>query len=211
MSVPSGAQLGKPTHVPSILFDGDSITAGTGGQTPWPTAAIDGAAGMPYVVNRIVPWRNQAVIGSPITQAPNGARAAFLYILLSGTNDLLAGLSGPVCFANLKLAAARALGSDTIREYCSTVVLVGTVLPSTAISGALETARLSLNTSILAARPCVDAPWSGAVPFATGANLTDPTNVTYFLDGTHLTTAGGVAAANVAVPYINEFLATSLL
>jgi hypothetical protein len=76
---------------------------------------------------------------------------------------------------------------------------IGTILPSTLITGADETTRLAVNSWILANSLGLDF----VVDVAGISQLQDPSDTTYYYDGTHCTFAGYTLWANLIKPYFD--------
>lgn len=183
--------------VRQLTSEGDSITAGAGlGLTSlFPHKVV--AAEAPTLWG----YNNLAVGGSVVSDLVSRAGATNAYYdsrvtdnvltVWAGSNDLVFGDSAATVFGKLAsyCAARRSRGFH---------VLVFTILPRTAISGAAETHRQNLNTLIRDhwtgfADGLVDVAANGTLG-AVNANL----NLTYYIDGTHLTAAGHTIVATLA-------------
>jgi lysophospholipase L1-like esterase len=174
------------TVLPALVdFEGDSITAGLGGTTIYPTTVMAG-------LTPIVQGRNFAVAGNQISDLTariatvdaqvNTARARNVLSVLIGHNDLVAGGESAATFvANLKTycLARRAAGWNRI--------VLGTLLPST-VSG-FNATRDAVNTLIRADTSFYDYLADYDTNPTIGADSA-AANTTYYIDGTHPTTAG---------------------
>jgi lysophospholipase L1-like esterase len=163
---------------------GDSITAGfTPGATPYPLQ-MEAKIGFNNIVE------NQGVSGATIanvvasqcptadTYATQAYAGRSIFIGFCGTNDINAASSGATAYAAYAAMFAA-------RPHLKKVAV--TMLKRTDFDDGEETQRQAFNT-------LVRANWS---TFADAiaepdlvTELSDPTNVTYFSDGVHLSTAG---------------------
>jgi len=176
--------------VRQITCEGDSLTTGAG-------LALTAVFPHKVVVAKaptLWGYNNLAVGGSVVQDLINRRQGITnryydrrvtqnILTVWAGSNDLVNGDSGQTVFQKLAAycAACRSRGF---------YVLVYTILPRTAISGSAETQRSSLNALIRAhwtsfADALVDVA-ADATLGAANANL----NLTYYVDGTHLTAAG---------------------
>lgn len=111
-----------------------------------------------------------------------GAERADLYVWL-GINDILDGNSAATIYTNLKSLWAKARADGFTVHAC-------TLMPGSGYSGAQETVRTTLNTSI------ASEPWLYDQLVRFDELFVDPTVGTFFLDTYHLTTAGNAVIAN---------------
>lgn len=214
------AQLGDYNTVkttgPQTVWDGNSLPAGSGtstiaGQLPRQTLAL--LSGTYQLVNVAI---GGSYIGSPsndpLVRAPGGvdqlynaAKSKNALVFWELHNAILQGRTAAQVYADEKTygSGRKTAGYSVIHLDC---------LPSTAFSAANNTTKNSVNASlagdftVATSDPLV---W-GAGPGVTYgdylvqasgiANLSDPTNVTYYADGTHLTNAGyALVAAKVKI------------
>lgn len=121
-------------------------------------------------------------------------------VVMIGTNDCYGGLTAASTEAGVQ-------GICQLLKSSGFYVLVCSILPSGLLSGATETARQNVNTWISANYATFADAYLDA---ASVTHLTDPSNVTYFADGLHLTDTGyGVLAAALATPLNSFFTASS--
>jgi len=193
-----------------IIFIGDSITAGnppglSAGQT-WPGVAVAAlqAAGKSVVYvnsgvsgSQVAGWMSTSVGALNTIWFPEfECTESVLYktrvaTVLLGINDLNPG-SATAAATQARLAAMYA----TLKREGYSVLAI-TILPSTRLSGASETARQTINMWIKS---------SSGVPSFDSNSVTvlqDPTNATYYVDGTHPTVAGAAAlGAAITTPLL---------
>lgn len=109
---------------------------------------------------------------------------------VGGTTDYVAGATGAATYANEETCA------DGYRSRGVNAVIGATTNPSTSITGGDETNRVTGNGLVLA--DAGDA-FEAVADLAADPRLDDPTDTTYYADGTHLTSAGAAAVAEVLV------------
>jgi hypothetical protein len=182
------------THV---VFDGQSLN-NSPSATSFPAQLMSG---------RTVPWSNVAINGTAVdalaTTAP--ARrdpvlqhtATSVLVFVGGQSDLVLNDSAATLLADLEsyATASRAAGADKI--------IMSTIPPSTGYTAPQEAVRVAVNPLILAS-----SAFDAVIDLATATNLTDASNITYYADGLHWTTAGALAAATAAAPVLTSVLAT---
>ncbi len=121
-----------------------------------------------------------------------------MLVLCGGTGDVvLENDSGATIYADMVAyaSAARSAGFDKIAAQ--------TITKTTGMTGGQNTSRTDANTLLLAdASHAFDA----VIDVAANANLSDPTNTTYYFDGIHWTTAGAAIAAGLVDPTVSSWL-----
>jgi lysophospholipase L1-like esterase len=195
-----------------LICDGNSITSGTGstnGTNGWPVQIA------PLLTGGSSKWfiQNNGVGGQTTPQmdtlaSPGGGAGTtdvrlgfYTKTIVTGweiTNDIVTnnvsaatGYSNIVTFFNHRRSANAAAK-----------LVVMTCLPRTTITGANETTRQTINSNITTNW----ASFADAVlDVANLTHLTDPTNATYYADGTHLTDAGYAVVAAALAPIVNGF------
>jgi lysophospholipase L1-like esterase len=193
------------TNTVQLAFTGDSITSGTGANT-----GMD----YPIQVGRLRDWDFDGInIGHPgqglpalntndTAQLDTGYDAteystAQIVIVTIGTNNLAQGDSAASILTNLQTYV-------TDRHTAGWDVLVGTITPQAGITGAEETARISLNTSI---RDNTGSWHEGVVDFDGDSRLQDETDTTYFdADQIHPNATGYGVMAGIASAAITAAL-----
>lgn len=182
--------------VRNMLNEGDSLTQGAGVALAnlFPHKVLAGKSPVAWGYN------NVAVGGSTVAQMAARATSADEFsdrladenwiTVWCGTNDIVNGATAEQVVAGL-------VSYCQARRQAGFKVLVFTILPRTAISGAKETERQELNTIIRAtwvtfADGLADVA-ADATLGAENANL----NTTYYSDGTHLTAAGHTIVAAI--------------
>lgn len=170
--------LQKRAFLPAPLFVGHGDSLSTDTWVPLVAALLPTYAG----IDLGHPGDQISTMSTdyPILVAPlyNTRRPANIDILWGGTNDSL-GHTGAATIQS------RITTYVNLAHATGYKVIVMTILPSTGITGADETARVAVNTWIKAGSSGADA----YVDIAGVAQAADPANVTYYLDGTHPTTA----------------------
>ena len=120
-------------------------------------------------------------------------------VVWGGRNDIANTVAAATVYANIKTFC-------NARKAAGWKVIILDAMVGNDITGSLETARISLNASLLAdfSTNVSGKVYSGGsygdylVDIASETNLLDYTNMTYFSDGKHLTAAGyAIAAADV--------------
>lgn len=188
------------TKQANIIFDGDSITYGYYGDTqPFPSlatgqvTALSGLTECDYV-NFGIGGQTTATMTSNftanITPLYDGVTYLPKYnvvVMQEITNELNGGTSAAQCITNLKAYGTQCLAAGFKLVFC-------TCLPRTTITGQEETDRGTVNTWLTGT--AVSGGWATAIAdIASATNMSDPTNTTYYADGTHPTQAGHTAIA----------------
>lgn len=173
-----------------VICAGDSLTAGSVAKQPnsYP-AQLATALGSGWHVN------NNGWFGSLLQAswlAGGGLLAAQVWppaghpvdaeVWLLGTNDLNNARTDVQVEANLTTLWA-------LRRAAGKTVVACTIPPSTALTGSEETYRLAVNVFIAASGPGGTGLVDAVVDFA-ASPMNDPTNATYYSDGTHPTAVG---------------------
>jgi lysophospholipase L1-like esterase len=133
-----------------VICDGDSLTAGVGATTSYPTALATLLGGSYTVTQYGVSAQGLGeVMGDSESQADlqySASATENVYVLWAGTNDLRYGVSASQVIARLRDAVNRRLTAGWQR------VFVLTILPrtDTGIPAGFETARQTVNTAIRA-------------------------------------------------------------
>ena len=171
-----------------ILFDGDSLTYGSGASETahnYPSQVIASTDGT-------YSWENLGEGGQQVaTMLANAstkidarysaAREKCIVFMWGGINDILASASAATVYDDI-------VAYHTGRRLAGYKTLAFTILPSNMFTAGMEIIREAVNTSIR-------ANWStfadALVDVAVDASLDDPDDETYYgVDGTHLTDAG---------------------
>lgn len=184
-----------PTGLPLVMCDGNSLTAGG-----WPATAGS------ILGNGTVRVCNQGAVAFQTPTLASGAatfidpwysasRTRNIVTFQEGTNHIIAGASGATAYAAIEsyCLARRAVGWK---------VVVLNVSPSTAITGAMETARTACNASIAANW----ATFADAFVDVTTGNFANPANTTYYSDGTHYTGVLNAEAAALVAAAVSPLL-----
>lgn len=202
------AALGRVTGILTTVFEGDSLTYGTGvGVTPFSEylKVQSGWGGRPVNVAY-----NSETVATGLTQYATQVRpfrpdAVYstrgLLFAWFGTNELNNGVAATAIQTDLNSYWSGGR-TDSFR------VIAFTVLPraDAGWSGADETQRLALNISIRAALANYDRLIDVAAFDGTGGtpDFSNPSNTTYYLaDGLHLNSAGEQALANWIFANVN--------
>ena len=175
-----------------VIFDGQSMNGG------WPD----------YVLTELVmAGRNNAAYHEPwlsgiAWSAMDDSLAArvkpyansgltTIYNMVGGTTDVNNGDSGATIYATMSAIA------QTVKGYGVDFVVATTITPSTSHTGGEITARQNANTLIMAD---ADGYFDYKVDLAGVSGLDDPTNETYYFDGTHWWPDGAQLAAATLDP-----------
>ncbi len=185
----------------NLVLEGDSLTAGAGlslsqtwgekiviskGEALWGTNLR--ASGGERLIQNIIPR-----FGTDILPYRDNRFARNLLTVWAGSNDINANVTASTLYPQLVAYCQRAQESGF-------EVLVFTTLPRSSSSSTQEAERVSYNALIRANYASFA---DGLVDVALDASLTDPTNLTYYSDGTHLTNTGTTVVAALAVSAIN--------
>jgi lysophospholipase L1-like esterase len=218
----SSALLAKPLWI----FNGNSIFQGFYyGNMNTPSVQTVSRLKATYgkIINR---WYNVSQGGTTTTQmlidapkytdpyiAQQGTTTVNI-VLHEGTNDILNGsttgiTTGAQAYANLK---AYMLARKAAANSGQTVnVFVCTILPRTSFTSAQSSAALACNALIRS--NAVSDGFAGYVDFdnnfnpsTANANLSIPTNTTYYLDGTHPTLTGATQMSITMAAALNSFV-----
>lgn len=185
----------------TLIFDGDSITAGAGAATPYPTQLLNTIG---LATND---WINVAVSAQTTTNCladfddqmwPYGANSADpIYIIFAGTNDLKLGGTAADTWQRIQDLAALA----HLRRL---KVVQLTILPRSdaGTPGSFEADRQTINTNIRNNSGLFDA-IADVGNDATIGQAGDETNGTYYQDLVHLTTAGNAIIATIVQTALN--------
>jgi len=180
-----------------FLFEGDSISAGTG-----TTAGLSYPIRTYSNLDRPIQYNNIAVPGW--TSAQMLARvntygtylnSSGVFVLFTGTNDVLTSVATATTWANIQgiIAAVQALGV--------TRIAIGTLMDCSTYSGAQQTLRADLNTLI---RNNTSLGYV-VMDFSANANL-GTYSVTYFNDTVHPNNLGANEMATVSTPAIDTLI-----
>ena len=173
-----------------VIFDGQSLNhipegdalpeVLMAGRGPYYECWIDG---MPWsVLDDTLPVRVK-----PYSQAG----LTTIYNMVGGTTDVNNGDSGATMYATMSAIA------QTVKSYGIDLVVATTIVPSTSHTGGEITARQNANTLIMAD---ADGHFDYKIDLAGVTGLDDPTNATYYIDGTHWGPAGAALAAATMDP-----------
>ena len=183
------------TEISAIVFDGDSITFGTGAAPDeydysYPSQLARLAATAPKVENSgaagAAIQNNTAATKATTFLANNAAYTNRIVVGLWGHNDINGGRNAGQITADIDTYIA------SIRAADAGAIVIGlTILPSTNFSGPEPGRRGNVNTHIL-----TTANFDFTVDIASNINLTDPNDATYYADGIHLTDAGNAELAS---------------
>jgi lysophospholipase L1-like esterase len=177
-----------------VVCDGDSMTAGFGLQPSefYPTVLATSLGGAWTVDNTAVTGRNiqQMIDAAPASvDTQYGNPGSNTVVILGGSNDVATGTSAATILSRLATytSARRGVGWR---------VFVGTIPPNGSLSGAQETARQTVNSTI---RSNLATYGDGLVDFAADSRLDDALDTTYYFEGDrlHWTAAGAAAAAEL--------------
>jgi len=176
----SVARRRRVRPIGAFVFAGDSITGGQGISPTYPDLV-----GIPYgitVQNVGFTGHVLAQIAADITAATQTSSRA-LVIIMGGVNDIAAGETDS---ADILTGIAACVAAARAR-FPGCAVAVCTILPSTAITaGAKEDCRIAVNAALLGG----SIPNALIVSTAAVSQLTDPTSLVYYGDGTHPTLLG---------------------
>jgi lysophospholipase L1-like esterase len=169
-----------PAITTGFVCDGDSLTNGTGTAPNYP-AKLGALTSLPFI-NRGVNGQTLVSMdsGYATNTAPSYSTTYNTLVILGGTNDLSSSVAAATLGTAIRSYAAKAKATGF-------KVIVATVPPSTVITSAKETERTAYNTDL---RNNWGSFADGIVDFAAISQFSDPTNTTYFRDGTHPTAAG---------------------
>lgn len=180
-----------------VVNDGDSITAGVGSilgvNRPFQTRPL---------LNQRVIYRNKGLPGAGFSDGVataalfNAGLAKNLLVAHWGANDILGGVSAATLTTRLAtyVTATRAAGFD---------VFIGTVLPSTAYDGTMETVRTTYNDNV---RSGAVAGGYTVADYANIPEMMNPANPTYYADGIHPTSPGYATMSQLEAPLLNAAL-----
>jgi lysophospholipase L1-like esterase len=188
-----------PDYTDQIVFVGDSLTFGQGSAT---------GKGLPYTISPNLTRRcrvvNNGVSGSLFASVNTPTYNATLFpnkqIIINGivANDINAGTTG----ASLNTSMQSWI---TARKATGWIVCIGTITRWTAWAsgGAKDNERVAYNNAI---KSNAVAGGYTVLDYDSIINQQDPTNTTYFADGTHPTDAGYALREAYARPIINGLL-----
>jgi phosphodiesterase/alkaline phosphatase D-like protein/lysophospholipase L1-like esterase len=192
-----------------LVTEGDSMTVGNTAPNNYPArvAARLTTASVPYLA-----VYNSGVGGQKITDmladdytltqyiSPLRERdVAFFWI---GGNDILAD-EPTMTLADLKQRARDLVA--TVRAAGLRSLIALTVLPRTSLTGSKETMRVAYNSWLVANG---EGLFDAVCNVAADTNLDDPTDGTYFADGTHLTDAGYLLVGDLVFDTLTAYLAS---
>lgn len=192
-----------PTTLPLVMCDGNSIPHGFGATTegayPGVAEGIIGRGLARFCNQGAVAFQTASLVSQAATFVDpfyNASRAKNIVVFQEGTNSITNSVSGAATYASFVTyaQARRAVGWKVLWCNCP---------PSTGITAGKETERLALN-ALLAANvgTYTDGP---LIDFTTG-HFSDPTNVTYYTDGTHWTVALQAEAAALVATAVSALL-----
>lgn len=188
-------------QIRNIVMEGDSLTTGAGlstantwgekavvslGDLSWGTSMR--ATGGAKLIDDIGPR-----FGSNVLAYRDNRYSRNILTIWAGTNDLINSVSADTVFQAYKeyLLTAREHGFE---------VLAFTTLPRSGLTAAQEAQRVQLNERLRAEHSTFA---DGLVDVDSEALLADPSNLTYYSDGTHLTSAGTTLVAALVVSAVN--------
>lgn len=186
----------------NLVLEGDSLTTGAGlssintwgekvvaslGDLSWGTSLR--AVGGSKLIDDVAPR-----FGSNVLAYRDNRYFRNILTVWAGTNDLINSVPADAIFQAYKdyLLNAREHGFET---------LAFTTLPRSAFTADQEAQRVKLNQLIRAEYASFA---DGLVDVDAEALLSDPSNLTYYSDGTHLTSAGTTLVAARVVSAINS-------
>jgi lysophospholipase L1-like esterase len=182
-----------------LVFDGQSLNIQPGVNIAYPRQLRNLLGDIVYNVPAIGDCAFSDLINDfgqrTAPYATKGQRT--ILMMNGGTNDALSGSNGATIYATFGTYAA------TARTAGFGKVIANTIPPNVGSTGSFETARTTANSLILAdASHYFDA----TADFASDSRLSDYTNLTYYSDGIHWTTAGCQAAASIMAPVARPFI-----
>lgn len=193
-----------------LICDGNSLTLGTGstgGTNGWPVQIIPlltGGSGTWRVLNNGVGGQVTTAMdtqastgGANTTDGYLGFYARTVVVGWEVSNDIIAGTSAATAYSNYTTFWANRLAANAAAKRVAV-----TCMKRTDMTGPQETARQTVNANILANWPTfADA----LIDPTADARLNDPTNLTFFADGIHLTDAGYAIFSGLMATAINAF------
>jgi lysophospholipase L1-like esterase len=197
------ARMGVSTANAQLVFDGDSLTFGTGGTAPYSNSVTLTDSGVTYTkTNVAVTGRTAAQLtdtGFALVDALHNVYARNIVVVWAGTNDLIGGASTGLTVANIR-AYCRA------RQKAGARVVVCTL---TSINGQ-ETNRETVNTIIRAHwTEFADALADLGANANIGAHNAYLSSTYFNVDGIHLKDAGYAVVATLVQAAANAMLAGS--
>jgi len=184
------------TNYKMVVYDGDSITLGLAAAPndyPSQTTVLLGSS-MYAKRNTGIggqTWADMVSTATDVDKWYDAERSKNIVVGMAGFNELNTGGVAADIYAQITTYVAN-------RQAAGWLVVVNTTPKSTGLTGSEETERQALNALILTNSAGANA----TADVAAAPNLQDPSNATYFTDGTHLTAAGCAAAAAVVYPVI---------
>lgn len=193
-------EYGITTATRKVVFDGDSLTLGTGssGGNTYPKQVADNYNASFYYWNLGVFGSTTAALITRLATASycdnvainnTSADVPCIFACLIGTNDINGAIDAATIIANIT-------SIHTARKAAGFKTIVCTIFARSAFDATEELVRAAVNADILAN----GATYGSAVcDLAGDARLQNPADTTYFdADGTHLNNAGyGVVASLV--------------
>lgn len=125
-------------------------------------------------------------------------------IMTGGTGDVAQGDAEATILENMRIYAQNARNAGCDRVIASTIPKWSGAVPITAPQ---EVVRQALNALIIA-NAGNPAYWEAACNLDSDARLTNPDNLTYFMDGIHFATAGHEVVKDLMTPILNSILET---
>ena len=182
------------------VFDGQSLVV-------WPSAYHVNSFPRQMMVGRKAPYWIAGISGYAWTQLDNDFESRIapyakmaspsFYLMVGGTTQIALGQSGTTVYSTEKAISdlAYAAGYD--------YVIGSTTTPSTAFSGANNIQLADLNARVLAD---ASSAFDVSVDLAGDPRLDDATDATHYTDGTHPTTAGAAAIAELMGAAVDSLL-----
>ena len=181
-----------------VVIDGQSLNGGQGFgvEESWPYKVFEGVVPRADVWRPGTGWVDLAATRHERVD-PMARRAEVTVLSMNGgSNDMLGGESGANTYAvqQAYCAAAKAAGFDLVVNF--------TLLPSTVITGDMESERQTLNGLVVVND---GGPFDGVVDLTRHADLNDPSGSLFF-DGLHLLPKGYTEVADLARPVFFDLL-----
>lgn len=152
------------------------------------------------------PWYSRALGGNTLQMMIDNPERVTFYleefscveknvVIFLGTNDLLAGSTPAQTLQLLEDLC------DLLRVAGATRITVVTCIDRANTGSFTDAERNTFNASVIAN---ANGKWDATVDTTTNANLEDSTNVTYFVDTTHLSATGQTELANMIITALSE-------
>jgi lysophospholipase L1-like esterase len=138
-----------------------------------------------------------------VTRNANSAPLSIL-VMMGGTTDITLGTSGSATYDNMVTISAAFKAATGLTDFATRRVIAATTTPSTSFSGDDNTQLGILNGLVVANG---DAAFDAVVDLAANPDLDDPTNTTYYADGTHPTAVGATLIADLLGVAVDALIA----